>query len=99
MDSAVELLGLIGSWTKPGAWTEICTLACITLCVEPNTLMCVTRNLSAGIEALNLAKWPIGGGQEQAIMASLGHHMWRLTQLDFADSLVSAMHCLACPVL
>ena len=42
----------------------------------------------AGVEALNLAKWPIGGGQEQAIMASLGHHMWRLTQLDLADTLV-----------
>ena len=61
--------------------------------------MCVTWNLNAGIEALNLAKWPIGGGQEQAIMANLGHHMWRLTQLDLADSLVSAMHCVAFPVL
>lgn len=46
----------------------------------------------AGVEALNLAKWPIGGGQEQAIMASLGHHMWRLSQLDLADTLVSASH-------
>ena len=49
-------------------------------------------HLCTGVEALNLAKWPIGGGQEQALMASLGHHMWRLTQLDLADSLVRAPH-------
>lgn len=46
----------------------------------------------AGVEALNLAKWPVGGGQEQAVMASLGHHMWRLSQLDLADTLVSTSH-------
>ena len=49
--------------------------------------------VSAGVEALNLAKWPIGAGQEQAVMASLGHHMARLSQLDLADSLVSALPC------
>ncbi|KAL0021071.1 hypothetical protein WJX79_008602 [Trebouxia sp. C0005] len=42
-----------------------------------------------GVEALNLARWPVGGYQEQAVMSSIGH-MWRLTQLDLADSLVSS---------
>ncbi len=49
----------------------------------------------AGVEALNLAKWPIGGHQEQAIMSSIGH-MWRITQLDLADSLVSLVQCTHC---
>ena len=52
-------------------------------------LMSSAWHLCAGVEALNLAKWPIGGGQEQAVMVSLGHHMCCLTQLDLADSLVS----------
>lgn len=42
-----------------------------------------------GVEALNLAKWPISGSQEVAVMHSIGH-MWRLTQLDLAESLVSS---------
>ena len=44
--------------------------------------------MCAGVEALNLARWPVGGYQEQAVMSSIGH-MWRLTQLDLADSLVT----------
>ena len=52
----------------------------------------------AGVEALNLAKWPIGGHQEQAVIGSIGH-MWRLKQLDLADSLVSSSHGTACACL
>lgn len=44
--------------------------------------------MCAGVEALNLARWPVGGYQEQAVMSSVGC-MWRLTQLDLADSLVT----------
>ena len=48
-------------------------------------------SVCTGVEALNLAKWPIGGHQEQAVMSSIGH-MWRLTQLDLTDSLVTFLH-------
>lgn len=50
-----------------------------------------------GVESLQLARWTIGGHAEQAVLASIGHNLGRLVQLDLAESLVHILqHSLTC---
>lgn len=62
-------------------------------CSASSRCLFTSRLLSCvGLESLQLARWAVGGSSEQPVLASLGHSLGCLMQLDLAETLVRTVH-------